>query len=263
MNLLKTISTFWHKYSFGSRQPWVLEKKDEAGKKEILDYNHEYIKDLRSRSASFLPPSLSNEEVLKYWVDKYNFDQSKEYTDNGVPSDAVFWNKYSFGAVQPWSIEKKAEDGSISILDYNHAFVKDIRSRLPEELIRTCSDEEVINIWVTRYNYDNVEPKLEVIHAGIDPQGKIRMQFEWNNSFIRQCRENGIQGDTEDDVIGNYLSMVTQDKHYHPEDHNHQQESEFLSEEVEIAKIVEGMKPETLAALERNIIKHQQTRGNR
>jgi hypothetical protein len=57
--------------------------------------------------------------------------------------------------------------------------------------------------------------------------------------------------------------MVTQDKHYHPEDHNHQQESEFLSEEVEIAKIVEGMKPETLAALERNIIKHQQTRGNR
>lgn len=259
MNLLKSISSFWHKYSFGSRQPWALEKIEE-GKLEILDYNHEYIKDLRTRFSSVLSPSLSDKEVLKFWVDKYKFDHSDEYVDHGVPSDTVFWHKYSFGSKQPWSIEKKAEDGSLSILDYNYAFLKDIKSRLPEELILSASDKEVIDIWVARYNYDHVDPKLEVIHAGIDASGKIKMQFEWNTNFIRQCRENGIQGETEDDVIGNYLSMLTRDNHYHSDKHEDQS---LVNEEAEIEKIVQSMKPETIAALERNIIKHQQTRGNR
>ena len=41
------------------------------------------------------------------------------------------WNKHLFGKDIPWANIKHQADGSITISDFNHAFVKSVTEKLP------------------------------------------------------------------------------------------------------------------------------------
>jgi hypothetical protein len=175
----------------------------------------------------------------------------------------AIWHKYLFGAQQPWAVERKDDVGSLQILDYNHAYVKDLRSRLPEELVQTANDAEVIQLWVDRYNHERVEPRLEVIHSGIDQEGRIRMKLDWNHTFIRLLQERGIPGETEEEMVENYLSMMTRQSQMDAimgEMNDGQPQPPEPSEE-DIEGVLNTMDPETLRRLERTIRRRAQTRG--
>lgn len=175
---------------------------------------------------------------------------------------AKIWHKYLLGAQQPWAIEKHDASGSLMILDYNHAYLKDIRSRLPDEMISSMSNQQVIQLWIDRYNHEHVEPKLEVVHAGIDEHGQIKMKLDWNHMFIKLLKRQGVPGETEEEMVENYLMMVTRDQR---EDAIAEDMVDALPggapDEADIDTVLDTMDPAMVRRLEKTIRRRAQSRG--
>ena len=53
-------------------------------------------------------------------------------------------------------------------------------------------------------------PWFELISMGIDHDGFVKVEMDWNNAFIKQLRENGYDGYDEQDVIQKYIITLLQ-----------------------------------------------------
>jgi hypothetical protein len=164
---------------------------------------------------------------------------------------------------EPRATETKQPDGTLEVTGWNHAYVRDLRTRLPSDLTNGKTDSEVVQLWVDRYNHEHVEPKLEVLHSGIEADGRIKMKLEWNTAFVRLLQERGIAGDTEEKMVENYLAMMTRKV---DADLYEEGEGEALTpnprlpEEHEIERELEGMDPEVVRRMEKVIRRRAQKR---
>lgn len=120
-----------------------------------------------------------------------------------------FFKSYS---KQPWS-KLNFKDDKICSVAYNKAFVDTLRASLHEELtIGTYkTDQEVVDLWMARRNYEAEPPKLEVLHSAIDSQGRLNLKLNWNDAFIRMLRAHDFEGETEDQIIQAYLASIARD----------------------------------------------------
>jgi len=87
------------------------------------------------------------------------------------------WNKHLFGKDIPWANIKHQADGSITISDFNHAFVKSVTEKLPSELIENKFDDEIVELWVNRYNLQFESPKLTVVHGKVSENENISFEL--------------------------------------------------------------------------------------
>jgi hypothetical protein len=117
------------------------------------------------------------------------------------------WNKHFGGKKTAWADINYA-GGKMIVKSYNVKFVDDLRIRMGN-LTQGLSDEDVIKLFSDRENIELEEPKLDVVHSGIDDDGRIKMQLDWNPAFIRHLAENGIQAESEEEAIQMYLSLLT------------------------------------------------------
>jgi hypothetical protein len=122
-------------------------------------------------------------------------------------SIASIWHKYLGGQNTPWA-SVKYSDGKMSIDAYNTAFVDNLRQKFGY-LSDGKSDDEVVEIFINRENIESEAPRLDVKHSGIDSQGRIKMELDWNTSFIYHLAEHGIVGETEEEAVQKYLTMIT------------------------------------------------------
>lgn len=102
--------------------------------------------------------------------------------------------------------------GKLYVKDYNKAFVDDLRVKLGAELTDDKTDEEIVNLFVSRENIEQEEPYLNVVHSGIDADGRIKMKLDWNHSFINLLKKNGITGENDEEAIHRYLLLLTHNK---------------------------------------------------
>ena len=119
------------------------------------------------------------------------------------------WNKHLFGKDIPWANIKHQTDGSITISDFNHAFVKSVTEKLPSELIENKFDDEIVELWVNRYNLQFESPKLTVVHGKVSENENIELNISWNKAFITQLRSLGFNGDSDEDIIHMYLNSMS------------------------------------------------------
>lgn len=121
----------------------------------------------------------------------------------------AFFKGYS---KQPWS-EFDTVDGKISNVAYNTAFVATLRESMHEELMIGThrTDQEVIDLWVARRNYEVEPPKLEVLHSAIDEHGKLNLKLSWNDAFIKMLQAHDFTGSSEDEIIQAYLASIARD----------------------------------------------------
>lgn len=99
-------------------------------------------------------------------------------------------------------------ESKIAVKSYNKAFIDDLRKRFGEAALGK-TDQQVIQLYLDRENLEREEPRLEVIHAGLEQDGRVKMTLDWNRAFINHLRENGITGESEDEAVQKYLSMLT------------------------------------------------------
>ena len=120
---------------------------------------------------------------------------------------SIIWNKYLGGKKTAWA-DIKYVDGHVDVKGYNNLFVDNLRVKYGD-LSDGLTDEQVINLFCDRENIELEEPRLDVLHSGIDEDGRIKMKLDWNTAFIRHLNENGIQAETEEETIQIYLSLLT------------------------------------------------------
>ena len=52
-------------------------------------------------------------------------------------------------------------------------------------------------------------PWLEIISEGIEPDGRVRLEFDWNTAFIEHIREHGFVGHNEEECVKMYVEALT------------------------------------------------------
>lgn len=109
---------------------------------------------------------------------------------------------------EPWA-DLHFVDGKLKVVDYNAAFVKKLRTQFGDLVNDETSDEDVVKLYIDRENLEREEPRLEVLHLGIEEDGQLKIRLDWNKAFIDHLKKNGITGETEDEAIKEYLSRLT------------------------------------------------------
>ena len=118
----------------------------------------------------------------------------------------ALWHKYFGGKTKPW-VDVAYEDNKLVVKNYNTAFVEDLKTKLGD-LTDGKTDAEIVKLFGERETLEKEEPKLEVLHMGVDEEGRVKMQLDWNQAFIKHLRENGITAPTEDEAVEIYLMML-------------------------------------------------------
>ena len=119
------------------------------------------------------------------------------------------WHKYLGGKSTPWASIRYVK-GRLSVEAYNKAFTDDLRSKLGD-LTDDKDDAAVVQLYTDRENIEQEEPRLDVKHSGITDDGRIKMELDWNPSFIKHLAQNGIVAETEDEAVQMYLALLTHD----------------------------------------------------
>lgn len=109
---------------------------------------------------------------------------------------------------EPWADLQFSGD-KLVVVDYNPAFVTKLRSQFGDLINDETSDDDVVKLYVDRENLEREEPRLEVLHLGIEEDGQLKIKLDWNKAFIDHLRKNGITAESEDDAIKEYLSRLT------------------------------------------------------
>lgn len=125
-----------------------------------------------------------------------------------APAPAPTEKELKKAGSEPWA-DLQFSDGKLEVVDYNAAFVKKLRSQFGDLVNDETSDADVVKLYVDRENIDREEPRLEVLHLGIEEDGQLKIKLDWNKAFIDHLRKNGITGETEDEAIKEYLSRLT------------------------------------------------------
>lgn len=175
-----------------------------------------------------------------------------------------FWYK-TVATREPWAHMWNDDDsGKLTVKDYNHAFAESLRPGI--EGSASMTDAEVVKLWVERRNFEREQPRLEVVHGDLTPEGRVNVKLEWNDAFIRMLQESGLEAETEDDYIRLYLASVTSrvDKDLSDADQVDTTEPERdpaiqgkaakpQPSESDVSAIIDNMDPDILKMFERDI----------
>lgn len=186
-----SIKSFIRNFIWKTNEPWV-DVRYAADGLAVVDYNRAFIEDLRRKSAP-LSDGKPDEELLKFFKNPDYFAEQKRIEDERelVPK-----------------IEIAYEDGKPVVKSYNKAFVEEQR-KLLGAVCDGRSDEDVVKLFIDRDALDREEPRLDILHTGIEEDGRIKMKLDWNRSFINHLRKHGITGETEEQAVQAYLEMIT------------------------------------------------------
>lgn len=125
-----------------------------------------------------------------------------------------FWHNYITPS-KPW-VDLGLAGDKVIVKGFNKSFVEQQRVKLGD-LSDGRTDEQIAQLFVDRDSLrrEVVPPRLDVIHLGIETDGRVKVKLDWNSEFIQHLAENGITGETDDEAIQNYLQILTHDHAVH------------------------------------------------
>lgn len=82
------------------------------------------------------------------------------------------------------------------------------REREYEEKVKKAEDD--ISLLREKMK-DSSEPWVHIISSKFDPSNGIKINLDWNDSFIRYLRKQGIKGENDEEVVKIWLAFLSQD----------------------------------------------------
>lgn len=203
-----SLKSFWHK-SIATSTPWV-EVTIVDGQPVVIDYNKAFIEQQREKAGvvgagygrTFI--GASEEDLVKFFLDPQWYNKKLE--EERLEAERLEAERIANEA--PKLEIKLDENGKVIPERWNDAFIREQRVKLGT-ITDGKTDEEVVRLFLDRDSLEKEEPRLDVVHLGIEPDGKVKVQLDWNRAFIRHLKDNGITGDTEDEAVQKYLTMLT------------------------------------------------------
>jgi predicted small metal-binding protein len=62
-----------------------------------------------------------------------------------------------------------------------------------------------------RKKKNSSEPYVEIISEGIDNLGRLRIEFDWNDAFIKNLRDHNFDGNSEEEIVKQWFEAITND----------------------------------------------------
>jgi hypothetical protein len=53
-----------------------------------------------------------------------------------------------------------------------------------------------------------IEPRVEIVSAGIGEDGMTRLQLDWNDEFVQHLKDNGYEGKDDEDIVNQWLNAL-------------------------------------------------------
>lgn len=124
----------------------------------------------------------------------------------------------------PWYEEIQGTEDKIFVHEryrWNTAFIKDLLKKGH----KGETDSEIFQSFITEQErierrevidnerqkrLDSDEPWVEIVGENIQ-EGRIELQLEWNNAFIKYLRSHGFTGKTEEQLVHQWLAHLDKD----------------------------------------------------
>jgi len=58
---------------------------------------------------------------------------------------------------------------------------------------------------------DSNEPWVHIVSSSFDPNNGIKIKLDWNQAFIHYLTQQGVKGDSEDEIVRIWLAFLSQD----------------------------------------------------
>lgn len=118
----------------------------------------------------------------------------------------ALWHKFLGGKDKPWA-DIQFENKKLVVKNFNNAFVEQLKTELGD-LTDDKTDAEIVQLFGDRENIEHEEPRLEVLHFGVDEDGRVKMSLDWNTAFIKHLKAHGINAPTEEEAVEIYLMLL-------------------------------------------------------
>lgn len=100
---------------------------------------------------------------------------------------------------------KRAEEAEAKVAEHI-AYTQAISQRLAELEAKLKKDEELGTI-----DYESDEPQVAIVSSGLDPVQGIRIELDWNDSFIEYLKASGFEGPDEESIVQRWLAGTAKD----------------------------------------------------
>lgn len=100
---------------------------------------------------------------------------------------------------QSVSTQQKEQD------DINETIFEKIES-LNTQLLK--QQESIDILMEVRKKKESDEPWMEVLGGEITKDGQMELKLDWNDAFIAQLQQNGYRGNSEQQLVSNWLGKV-------------------------------------------------------
>lgn len=216
---------WWHKSGPGKMKPWAI-IVDET----VIDYNQAYVAKWRRVYADLGLEHLSDDEFVRVAASptliKKREDEleerrlariaeierarvEKERADLEVQEREREATRAAAELAAKPNAEFKYVDGKLTCVSYNQPFITDLRVKLGSLVDENTPDDAIIKKYIEREELEHEEPRLDVLHTGINDDGSLKIKLDWNRAFINLLKAHGITAETEEDAIKEYLSRMT------------------------------------------------------
>lgn len=114
-------AAFWHKH-VSTSSPWAITSEVD-GKLTVHDYNASYVQDLREQLKDAIHGIMTDADVVKLWVDRYNYERETprlevvhgEVAGDGRVNVKLEWNDAFIKMLQDAGVEGESEDDMIRV----------------------------------------------------------------------------------------------------------------------------------------------------
>ena len=170
---------FWKKWS---KKPWWrIDIDPVTGQRKVAEWNGAML-DAAKRAGAV---GVTDEEII---------NEHLEWLENK-------------DSEKPWI--KTSSDGLLR--RWNKAAVKDAGINLKVDFPEKVDEQrELLNKHLNRESgLGGDKPFMQANHYGFAEDGAVKMELDWNRSFINHLRDYGFEGDEDLDVVKSYLGSLT------------------------------------------------------
>lgn len=86
---------------------------------------------------------------------------------------------------------------------------KEEEKRKNEELKARRAEELKVISTYSETMKNSPEPWIDIRGYSQEVDGRLKIELDWNDAFIEQCKREGLSGSSDEQIIQKYLSLLT------------------------------------------------------
>ena len=87
--------------------------------------------------------------------------------------------------------------------------------------------DKILNFF-SKNKKESKEPYFNLISSGVNEDGVVKLEVDWNDAFIKELRKQGFKGINDEELIQTYVAMIAKHSAEKMKENNSVDISEFI-----------------------------------